>query len=225
MTFDMIENDSSGEEGFTLIEVLASLALFSLLIVAVFEGSRMGLEVWRTGAPRIARLEQTIVVKDQLRKIIGDAYPLYRENDDGRLIEFEGAKQKLTFLGHGPAVLADGARYRISVELAHLSSQKDLIVSMGPELAANGQNRLEKSILVENVENFELAYFGSTPSEGKDVWQETWPRRNEMPKLIRLKVDFKSGDQRSWDELLISPRIVADVACVYDQISKRCRGR
>ena len=32
-------------------------------------------------------------------------------------------------------------------------------------------------------------------------------------------------DERDWSDLIISPRIVADVRCVLDQITTRCEGR
>jgi general secretion pathway protein J len=46
-----------------------------------------------------------------------------------------------------------------------------------------------------------------------------------MPQLLRIQVRFTEGDSRTWPDLVIAPRITADVGCVYDQLTQQCRGR
>jgi general secretion pathway protein J len=36
---------------------------------------------------------------------------------------------------------------------------------------------------------------------------------------------FADGDARRWTDLIVSPRVDVDTTCVYDMLTKRCRGR
>lgn len=46
-----------------------------------------------------------------------------------------------------------------------------------------------------------------------------------LPELVRVRLYFAEGKGRLWPELFIATRIAADVACAYDSLTKRCRGR
>jgi len=52
-----------------------------------------------------------------------------------------------------------------------------------------------------------------------------WTLPSRLPRLVRVKIEFPDGDARFWPELLVAPRIDVDVGCVYDALTKRCRGR
>ena len=82
-----------------------------------------------------------------------------------------------------------------------------------------------RSRLIANVESVELAYFGKDRSDKAPVWHDQWKDQIALPQLVRVRVRFPSGDPRPWPDLVVAPRIAADVGCTYDPLSKLCRGR
>jgi general secretion pathway protein J len=82
-----------------------------------------------------------------------------------------------------------------------------------------------RTLLLSDIDRVEFAYFGEGKAKRGLRWQDSWVQRIDVPRLVRIRVTFRSADQRSWPELLIAPRITADVSCVYDPGTLRCRGR
>ena len=217
---------ANGEAGFTLVEVLVALALFSLLTTLLFSNVRLGLRAWQTGSVRNELLVRTAASQDLLRRLIGNAYPmLVGAAGTDPLVDFEGTKDAVSFLSDAPVVTGGAGRFHFKLFPEQRQDQTDLVVSSAPELAnPQDTSMTTKSLLLADVEHVEFAYSVSS-EKGETTWSSTWGKRSHLPALVRVRVAFRSGDTRLWPDLLIAPRIAADVSCVYDPITKRCRGR
>lgn len=221
-----MKSGSRDDDGFTLVEVLLALALASLLLVAVFDSARVTMEGWRSGMARAADLEEASIVRNIIRRMLSNSYPMYQKNgSDERWTAFDGSTGSVSFLAGSPAVLDDGGLYRMSIAVEQRDSRKDVILSSELELAREGFAKRETTTLLKGVEEFELAYFGLSPSDHSQQWHGSWTKRNEMPTLVRVRWQYPPDDRRRSEELLVSPKIVADQSCVYDPVSRRCKGR
>lgn len=221
------EPEADREAGFTLIELLVALALFSLLVTLLFDNVRAGLQAWRHGSQYAEDLGRRANVQDSLRRLIGNLYPLAVADRGGvPRIEFEGTKEHVTFLGNAPTVVGAGSKFRYKVYADRQQGRTDLVLSATPELASSGDaSAATKSLLLPDIIGAEFSYYGDATDERRPKWLDGWSQRSEAPKLVRLRVSFRPDDARSWPELLIAPRILADVGCIYDPATKRCRGR
>src|SRR3954466_6122521 len=104
MSPDAIEGNDR-DAGFTLVEVLVALALFSLLAVLLFDNVKFGLQAWRSGSARADALQRDVAAQDVLRRLIGNLYPMMLgEGSAQRRIDFDGQAESLEFLGDAPAV-------------------------------------------------------------------------------------------------------------------------
>jgi len=214
-----------GEAGFTLVEVLVALALFGLLAALLFGNVRFGLRAWQAGSGRNELLARSAASQDLLRRLIGNAYPMSVGTvGTDPLIDFEGAKDGLSFLADAPIVTGGAGRFRFRLLQEQHHDQTDFVVSSTPELASQDTSMTTKSLLLTDIDHVEFAYSDGR-AKGEAAWNQTWAKRSELPKLVRVRIAFRSGDTRLWPDLLIAPRIAADVNCVYDPITKRCRGR
>ena len=97
-------------------------------------------------------------------------------------------------------------------------------MSSVPELVETESAR-ERTILMPNVEEVALSYFGKKRSDRAAAWHDTWTAEPGLPRLVRVTVRLPAGDTRLWPDLITSPRITADVGCIHDPLTKRCRGR
>lgn len=221
------QSDRKGDAGFTLIELLVSLALMALLSVLLLDGVRSGLSSWQRSARLAGDIDEMLTVQSFLRRLVEDAYPLYVLDENRRgYVEFEGSAQSISFLSSTPAALGGAGRtkYRLSIE--QQNGQRNLVLSHQMELSGpNPSSETPHRTLLSNVETVTFSYFskGATNSDGQ--WGDSWARQARLPQLVRIQVSFPQGESRSWPDLVVLPRITVDVGCVYDPLTKACRGR
>jgi len=221
----MAERDAGGEAGFTLVEILVALALFSLLATLLFDNVRFGLHAWKHGSAHAEQFEHSMMSQDLMRRMIGNIYPMLVTDGTRQRIDFDGSSDAVSFLGNAP-IVASGGRFRFRFSVERQQDRNNLVMRSTSELAdPQDASMTTRTILLSDIDRAEFSYFGETATERTARWQDDWTQRSEMPGVVRIRVAFRSGDARRWPELLVAPRIGADVSCVYDAITMRCRGR
>ncbi|MGJ5176504.1 prepilin-type N-terminal cleavage/methylation domain-containing protein [Bradyrhizobium oligotrophicum] len=212
------------EAGFTLVEVLVALALFSLLAVLLFDNLKFGVQAWRSGSARAESFQRERAAQDVLRRLIGNLYPMMLgEGAAQRRIDVDGQAESLEFLSDAPAVSGGAGRFRFKLFADRKRDGVDLVLQARPELAVRQDT--ERTLLVSDIDRIELSYAARATGDVHAAWSTSWKDQSEAPGLIRLRVLMRPGDARHWPELVIAPRVQADVACVYDPLTMRCRGR
>jgi general secretion pathway protein J len=185
---------------------------------------QLGLRAWERGAAHGARVDHIALAQNFLRRAIEDAYPFFVT--DAVLhsrVEFEGTGDSLRLLSSTSRALGKGGRTWWSVTVSRELNRADLLVIARPEQA--GDSDSARKVLLPNIQAVELSYFGKTRTEREPGWRQQWTNEMQLPKLIRIRILFPPGDTRSWPELIVAPRVAADVGCVYDPLTKQCRGR
>ena len=61
-------------------------------------------------------------------------------------------------------------------------------------------------LLLEDIESFEVAYFGILGTEDEPRWAERWDEESRLPLLVTLRVTYPEEDPRYWPELQVAPR-------------------
>ncbi|HEY7298472.1 MAG TPA: prepilin-type N-terminal cleavage/methylation domain-containing protein [Xanthobacteraceae bacterium] len=217
--------DEAGEAGFTLVELLVAVALLGLVSLTLFGSLRFGVAAWGRGTSHADQTAEILSIQNFLRRIIADAYPMFLPDGQGRgHVDFNGMSQSLDFLAPTPVALGSGGRSRFRVSLESRAAQSDVTVTTQPELSDDSSATVKKSI-VAGVRSVAFKYFGVTRSDKVAQWHEDWIRQANLPGLLSIRIVFPEGDQRLWPELIVAPRIAADVACVVDLLTHRCSGR
>ncbi|WP_316237222.1 prepilin-type N-terminal cleavage/methylation domain-containing protein [Bradyrhizobium sp. SZCCHNR1015] len=212
------------DAGFTLVEVLVALALFSLLAVLLFDNLKFGVQAWRSGSARAESFQRELAAQDVLRRLIGSLYPMMLgEGAAQRRIDIDGQAESLEFLSDAPAVSGGAGRFRFKLFADRRRDGVDLVLQSRPELAVKQDT--ERTLLVSDIDRIELSYAARATGDANAAWSTSWKDQSEAPGLIRLRVLMRPDDARHWPELVIAPRVQADVACVYDALTMRCRGR
>jgi general secretion pathway protein J len=214
------------DAGFTLVELLAAIGLVSLTSVIFLASLHFALKAWERGAAYADRVDRVALVQSYLRRAIEDAYPFFavREVTTGD-VDFEGTADTLRLLAPAARALGGGGRSRLSLAVVQGRQGLDLVVTATPELAGDPASTDGAKVLLANVQAVELSYFGRGRSSKEPTWRNQWTGETRLPGLVRIAVSFPPGDTRIWPELVVAPRIGADVGCVYDPLTKQCRGR
>ena len=213
--------------GFTLLEFLIALLLFSLLSVALFGSIRAGTAAWSRATSLADESDHGLHAQDLLRYLIENAYPLYlSDNAKSGHIDFAGSERSLSFLSVAPMALGNGGRSRVNLAVEWHDDRIDLLLESKPELAiVNDEVEKARKPLLTGASAVTFSYFGKTPADRSAAWHNDWANRAELPRLIRIEAHFQANDGPNWPDLIVAPRIVADVRCVLDQITTRCEGR
>lgn len=219
--------DRRGEEGFTLLELLIAMTLLGLLMALLFGGLRFGARAWEHSEAHTTGMDDVRLAQAFIRSEIEQAYPLLVLTDPIHPhMDFEGGTEALVFLAPAPTSIAAAGRARIDLRVVDRGSRSMLVVRARPELAwDDDRDAIHEESLLAGVRSLRFSYFGSDSPGASRQWQERWTNRFRLPELIRVAVEFGPGDTRVWPTLVVAPRIAVDVNCLYDPLTKGCRGR
>ena len=215
----MSPRSPSSEQGFAIVEMLASLtlmALISLLLLVALADRRAA----------FARLDRRFVAASGVaaaRDLIADRIERVWPLTDYSIRpqpgpQFEGRSTQLSFLA--PPLQAEGPgplrRYRLSVDVSG-----DLILESRSDLALDPRRWPDRQVLLHGVESIDFAYFDRS---GR-VWRPEWRSQPFLPALVRIRLAYPHGDQRRWPDLVIRPRPSVDRDCKLDAATGRCAYR
>lgn len=215
------------EAGFTLVEALVTITLFSLLSLLVMSSLRFGTQAWQRGSDIAAQIDEAQQVQSMLRRLLSGAAPRFVPVAGGKgYVDFDGRPDSVSFLSDPPRSLDRGGRLIMTLSADKQNGRHDLVFSARPELGASGLgDPLTKRVLLSNIETVTFEYFGAKQRGAEAQWHKSWVRETSLPKLVRIEVAFLRGTAGFWPETVIAPRIDVDVSCSYDTLSRGCKGR
>ena len=215
------------EAGFTLLELLISMTLVGLLMAVVFGSLRFGAHAWERSEAQNSGTDEIRLLQTKLRHELERAYPFFVVTDPTRAsIDFNGTTEELIFLAPMANALGPAARARIKVARTPEGDGMRFVLTERPELSLPDESEgSQTEVLLFGLTGLEFAYFGKEMLDESPRWHESWQGQTRLPQLIRMRAEFPRGDRRVWPELVIAPRISADVSCVFDLLAKFCRGR
>jgi prepilin-type N-terminal cleavage/methylation domain-containing protein len=92
------------DKGFTLIEVMVSLAIMGLIVTVAFAGLRIGLNSWERGGARIDALDAHANVERLLSRQLAVASPMPLRVKDQMVPLFRGTNARVEFISdYSPA--------------------------------------------------------------------------------------------------------------------------
>ena len=196
----------SDAAGFTLVELLVVLAIFSLMSLLLFDAFHFASHAATGGNARLARTRDFALAESFLRAQLADIRPFAAaDQSDGRDVLFEGGPEGLDFIGAPPAYLAPGGFQELRIALEADSANKSLVIRWQPLRGGSTDARpLPPTVLLDGLARADFAYFGSSTARQAPDWHTTWSGAVGLPSLIRLKLTFRDG--YAPPELIVIPR-------------------
>ena len=212
----------SRNEGFALVEALASLVIVGMIGLMIVEGIGTGRRVWERIDTREARGELIDSVQTLLRDRIEQAFSSTLYDRSPPDIDFTGDTGRMEFLSNPPQSERPGPLRRYALTLnakgqLELASVSDAAPANSPKV---------RQVLLDRVQAVEFSYFGRpSGGDGGRFWQTEWVQQTQLPEVVRLRVKFEPGDERQWPDLIIRPQVTIDRGCSLNVITHRCKGR
>ena len=216
-------SDLGRDGGFTLVEMLVSLALMGMAAMMMFQGLGSGERLWAGEAARVGRGETIEAAQTALRTRLERLRPETRVGRDATFADVQGDERELTFIAPAPESERPAAarRYRLTLD----SHGALLLGTAEGGLDAQAAPVYRDQVMLRDVADLNISYYGPGPEGGAAQWWSDWKERVTPPQLLRIRADMRAGDRRVWPELVVQPAATVDTLCLIDAATGACRGR
>ena len=197
------------DAGFSLIELIVSLALFAMILALLPGAFRTGKRGWETAAV-IEQVASAEASADFLRHRLADATPFYDRDESGRArIAFSGGPQQLSFVAPSQAGPSGGGFYRWSIATAPAGETSALMLTMAPFSAVqtDATATATERVLLNGVRALRIRYFGAEEADGEAVWADEWRRSDQLPQLIEIEAETLQSRTASFGPLRVALRL------------------
>ncbi|MEO6065516.1 MAG: prepilin-type N-terminal cleavage/methylation domain-containing protein [Lysobacterales bacterium] len=204
--------------GFTLIEILLALVLLALLMTAAYSGFSASNRAVQRGEASIDATNKVRVTQQLLRRQIGQALTLAYDQDSGTSapILIEGESEEITFVSALPGYLGQGGAYvqQVALESGAGGGGQQLVFR---HALLNGFDPTDSEpwaerpvILLEEIDSLAIDYRGLDDAGKLEDWSAEWDRRDRLPLLVRIEIDFKESSRLTWPTLTIPLQLAGD---------------
>lgn len=199
------------DAGFTLLEMLVAVTLLAFLSLALVAGLRFGSNVWQKSEAKNVDTNAIRMAQRTIASAVERIYPKYVSVPAAKgFIDFDGTPTRMTFL-------STASSPHISREVLEASGSV-LRITASLELGEPNMP-VQRTTLLQGLASAEFSYFDGTS------WRPTWQRQRALPDLVRIHAAIAGTGTVPWPDMILVPRIAADVDCTFDTLTKFCRER
>ena len=184
---------------FTLIEIMMAMAIFALVLTAIYAVWTLILKSSRLGMAAAAQVQRerisVRVIEDAListRSFAADLqhYAFVAENGDEATLSFVARLPK-SFPRSGKFGDFDVRRLTFSVE-SKLGSERQLVLRQNPILMDVDVDEKEHPlVLAKGVNKLRFEFWDVRLND----WVDEWTQTNQLPKLVKVTVQFVEPNQ------------------------------
>jgi general secretion pathway protein J len=207
-----------------LIEVLVALALMAMIATILIASLQIGGHTWQRVTRATTQIEDIAQAQSILRRQLSTLY-LYQSStrETAALRSLVSDGHQLEFSSLAPLARADGIwRYQVSLVNSTgtltIRSRQDRNRGSEPAPLDWSEETLLKSVADLTIQ------FWLQPDDAPGRWVDQWADSNALPRLIRVEIAFAPSDPRRWPPLYVEPRVDTSALCVFDVVSRHCRG-
>lgn len=185
--------------GFTLLELVISMTIFSLIIVGVYAGLNIGAESAARGIARSIANQRARAALSLMNRQLKSAYPLILQAEGETFVYFFGGPRELSFISSAGRAEAGGLT-KITYFLREEHGRSSLWVRttapvLPADLVDNHEGGLvQESQILPEVEELTWGYFGQVQTQTE--WTDEWDgrERQELPQIIRCAWRARLGE-------------------------------
>ncbi len=184
------------QPGFTLIEIMMAMVIFSLVITAIYATWTLIIKSAKIGLEASAQLQRERIALRTIEESLGCArsfaadlrhYGFWAENGDGAALSFV-ARLPESFPRGGRFGDFDVRRVTFSLESGP-GSERQLVMRQSPILMDAEKDEDEKEnplVLARGVNKMEFEFWDTRKNE----WVDEWTQTNQIPKMMKITLGF-----------------------------------
>jgi general secretion pathway protein J len=188
--------------GFTLLELLVTMALLSLLMLGMASALRTMAQTEQRVDARLASADEFRVATGFLRSIVGQVSA--RKNpmpltQGASPYLFVGAPTALSWVGVMPARYGAGGRNFFHLAVEPVQGAPALVIRFLPWTDSPqfpDWEQAESRVLVRGVASFALTYEDARQTE--PLWVNAWKRTDSLPDRVRIELHTDTGPWPMW---------------------------
>lgn len=182
---------TSSESGFTVLELIVSLAVLSLILAVIPSTLQLARRAWQlSNQIEVSSGEEAAAA--YLERTLTSVTPVYeRGGQGGRTLAFAGDTAALRFVAEGSI---GGGMAGPHVHELTVDDAGRLTISRVPFIAgvtAAGDGR--RHVLFDGVRGMRLRYFGQPDDAPAERWVTAWRGQSRLPRLVELTVVSSNG--------------------------------
>lgn len=196
-------------KGFTLIEVLLGMTLLGIMMTLLMTTIVTCVRSWDAGEKKITQVSEAGAVYRFFSRYLANARPLWDDvaEQEPRVFSFQGQTQSLAFVSTFPASATRSGLQRFSIDWTREADDSVLKVTITPFVFSDGSvDEFEEIVLLRQVNDFRIDYFGQDAVSGVEAWQEQWLQKESLPRLV--KISIVQGES-IWPEMTIAFKLFA----------------
>jgi general secretion pathway protein J len=203
----MAAGSRKGNRGFTLLELIIAINLVAIVLALVYSGIHTASRSWDAVESRFEANEELRIAYRFVRQRISQARPLLLKDQDGQRIAFIGDRKMVRFVAPMPFQRGNvGGLYMFTLRFTDVTGENRFEVSYIPYLPDTevypDWEEESISVLVDDVEQGEIAYYGIDGPSREKMWHDQWERNDLPPEFVRFRIT-KTGQQGEWPELVV----------------------
>ena len=213
------------QAGFTLIEMVVALTLFSLTSLLALQALGFASRLWTSETRERLATEEVGRARALLRDLVESTYPQDPLADpSARIPSLLSDGHTLELSAPAPHFIGQGglARWWVNTQ-SNDHGEDDLRIAWSFDRHRPPANDARSEILLADVEKVTWTFL-INDAVGVGHWVDRWQAGAPLPLLVRLDVQFPDRDPRVWHTLMLAPRLSSSQGCQFDLVSRRCRG-
>ncbi len=194
------------KNGFTFIELIIAITIFSIIAVSVYSVFRVGVDIWHRTSPIIQtnqsfRFFFSTISSDLKNSVSYNAVSLGPKtfaSSEKKCVNFDGEKQKISFMTlidiSGEGVLPHAELARVIYDFDR--SGKTVRRSVATKAEGFSEDLAKPTDLLNDIEDkdfgFEYCYKRTSTAtdhecEWKDAWEDDDRDRGKIPRGVKVK--------------------------------------
>lgn len=169
------------EQGFTLFELVISLAILSIITLIIGNSYRLAIDAWYRGEDETGQTQRLRVLSGLLSQQLKSSYPYKVEVDDEGVVLFEGESDSVLFVTAIAGTLPGGMRWvRYSYKDDTLFYKEGIL----PDKEVMDKVTGDEEVVDINLGEVTFSYLAANDDE----WLEKWKLGEVLPLAVKVKV-------------------------------------
>jgi prepilin-type N-terminal cleavage/methylation domain-containing protein len=226
------------QKGFTLLELLLSVAIFSLIVGIVGGAFRLSIRSWEKGEEEVEEFRKTRIVLDMVAQQIKSFYPYWIKKEKEWMIVFQGESKTLKLI----SPLSLRYPFITGLVLVEYSLGQDGDSDNGKSLVVRevrvvDDDSLEESlkrpkeegseiVLLSGLEDLTFEYYVFPPDSEEGEWQKSWIWEENkgsdeitFPQAVRITIKQKPRNPEKKEPLTTAMTVPLITAAFEKQVT------